>query len=64
MFLLVAIVLFAIFTINVALGAFSGSAFVGDVGEMLILFGASIAFTGAILRAERAKKSNDEHHET
>lgn len=34
-------------------GSLRGTPFVGDVGEMLLLFGTSIAFTLAIARAER-----------
>ena len=61
MYLLVAGILFVIFAANVAMGAASNSAFVGDVGEALILFAATLAFTAAILRAEK-KNKNDENH--
>ncbi len=59
MYLVAAAVLFAIFLVNVALGAFSGSPFLGDVGEMLMLFAASIAFVVAVLRREEASKNSE-----
>ncbi|MEM8958946.1 MAG: hypothetical protein AAGC86_14175 [Pseudomonadota bacterium] len=59
MALVIAIVLFAIYFSNVALGAFGGTVFLGDVGEMLTLFAASIAFVVAILRREDAARRND-----
>ena len=52
MFLAASIIVFAIYFANVALGAFAGSAFLGDVGEMLVLFAASILFVVAILKKE------------
>ncbi len=45
-------VVFAIYFANVALGAYANSAFLGDVGEMLVLFAASILFVVAILKKE------------
>ena len=53
MFLALAAVLFALFAANVALGSLRGAPFLGDVAEMLLLFGASIAFVVAMGRAER-----------
>ena len=60
MFLAASTTVFAIYFANVALGAFAGSAFLGDVGEMLVLFAASIFFVVAILKkeAERDEKSD------
>ncbi len=52
MFLAASIVVFVIYFANVALGAFSNAAFLGDVGEMLVLFAASILFVVAILKKE------------
>jgi len=52
MFLYAAILVFIVYFANVALGAFAGSAFLGDVGEMLVLFAASILFVVAILKRE------------
>ena len=55
-----AIALFAIFAVNVAMGAISNAAFLSDVGEMLLLFAASIAFVAAILqREDAARNTND-----
>lgn len=59
MFLLASIAVFAIYFSNVALGAFTGSVFLGDVGEMLVLFTASILFVIAILKEEADDKEND-----
>lgn len=59
MFLAASLVVFAVFFANVALGAFASSAFLGDVGEMLVLFAASILFVVAILKKEADRKSKD-----
>lgn len=56
MFLIVALALFVIFVTNVFLGATGGAQFLGDVGEMLLLFGASLAFVVAILKREASEK--------
>lgn len=60
MFLAASIAVFACFFANVALGAFANSAFLGDVGEMLVLFAASILFVIAILKreADETEKKN------
>jgi type IV secretory pathway VirB2 component (pilin) len=56
---LVALVLVAAFTANVVFGAVGQERFVGNVGEMLILFAAAISFSVGILRSEaRAKPEN------
>ncbi|WP_420584848.1 hypothetical protein [Ruegeria sp.] len=52
MYLTASIIVFVIYFANVAMGAFAGSAFLGDVGEMLVLFAASILFVVAILKRE------------
>ncbi|AKO96411.1 MAG: hypothetical protein RID15_02745 [Marinovum algicola] len=58
MFLISAITLFAVFVANVLVGALGGAQFLGDVGEMLLLFAASVTFVLAILRREAAEKSD------
>jgi len=58
MFLIAAGTLFAIFALNVALGSFGGAPFLGDVGEMLLLFSASVAFVAAVLKREAAAKND------
>ena len=60
MFLAASAIVFVLYFANVALGAFAGSAFLGDVGEMLVLLAASILFVVAILikEAERKEKSD------
>ena len=59
MFLAASIVVFVMYFANVALGAFASAAFLGDVGEMLVLFTASILFVVAILQKEAARKNED-----
>lgn len=54
MFLIAALLMFAFFTVNVVMGSFWHAPFLGDVGEMLTLFAASIAFVAAVLRREAA----------
>ena len=46
-------ILFALFFGNVVLGAARLGAFLGDVAEMLVLLGASIAFVISVLMLER-----------
>lgn len=57
--LLIATILFGIFAVNVGFGSFGGEVFLGDVGEMLVLFAASIFFVAAILKREAARKAKD-----
>jgi len=52
MFLTASAPVLAVFFSNVALGAFADSAFLGDIGEMLVLFLASLLFVVAILKKE------------
>ena len=52
MFLAASIAIFLLYFLNVALGAFASSAVLGDVGEMLVLFTASILFVVAIIKIE------------
>ncbi len=59
MFLFASIVVFIIYFSNVAMGAFTDQAFFGDVGEMLVLFAATILFVIAILQREAARKDKD-----
>ena len=59
MFLAASLIVFVVYFTNVALGAFAGSAFLGDVGEMLVLFAASILFVVAILIKEADREKED-----
>lgn len=59
MFLTAAAIVFAIYFTNVALGAFVGSAFLGDVSEMLVLFAASILFVVAIIQKEADRENKN-----
>ena len=59
MFLAASIAAFAVYFANVALGAFTGTTFLGDVGEMLVLFAASILFVVAILKKEADRKNEN-----
>ena len=56
MFLAASVIVFTVYFANVALGAFTGTAFLGDVGELLVLFAASILFVVAILQKEADRK--------
>ncbi|MFK7942572.1 MAG: hypothetical protein AB8B85_06630 [Paracoccaceae bacterium] len=58
MFLLASVIVFAIYFTNVAMGAFGGTAFLSDVGEMVVLFVASILFVVAILQKEADRERN------
>ncbi|QFT72953.1 hypothetical protein [Ruegeria sp. THAF33] len=59
MYLAASVIVFVIYFANVALGAFASSAFLGDVGEMLVLFAASILFVVAILKKEADRDAQD-----
>ena len=52
-----ALLLVAAFTANVAVGAVSGRPPLGNVAEAVLLFAAAIAFTAAILRSEARAKT-------
>ncbi len=60
MLLISSFIVFAVFFLNVALGAFADSAFLGDVGEMLVLSFASALFVVAILKKEADRSQNDD----
>ncbi len=51
-----AIILFAVFTSNVALWSIYNASFIGDVGEMLMLSGVAILFVITILTKEAEAK--------
>ena len=51
-----AIILFVIFAVNVGLGSMTGSAFLSDISEMLLLFATAILFVVAIIKREAAEK--------
>ncbi len=53
--------LFAVFLGNVALGALHIGAVLGDVSEMLVLFGACVFFVIAVLGLERKEKASGPH---
>ena len=59
MFLTGSFIVFLVFFSNVALGAFAESAFLGDVGEMLVLFFATVLFVVAILKKEAVRRKDD-----
>jgi len=48
--------LFAVFVLNVTMGSITGTPLIGIVGEMLLLFAASIAFVIAVLKREAREK--------
>ena len=57
MFLLASLIVFIVYFANVASGAFTGTVFFGDVGEMLVLFAATILFVIAIIKKEADRKT-------
>lgn len=57
MALLISAGLFAFFFFNVLMGALANASFLGDVGEMVLLFAASLVFVIGILRAEQRDKN-------
>jgi hypothetical protein len=59
MFLISSVIVFALFFLNVALGAFADRAFLGDVGEMLVLSVAAVLFVVAILNIEADQNNKD-----
>ena len=58
MFLILATAFFGVYIANVLMGALAASPVLGDVGEMLVLFAASVFFVVAILRREKAAKKD------
>lgn len=59
MFLALAALLFAVFSLNVVMGSLTASPFLGDIGEMAVLFAASVAFVVAILKREADARSGN-----
>mgnify|MGYP000362639208 CR=1 FL=1 len=51
-----AMLLFAVFVVNVGLGSSSNAAFLNDVDEMLVLSGVAVLFVIAILEKEADAK--------
>ena len=59
MFKYASLIVFLIYFANVALGALWDQTYLNDVGEMLVLFAASILFVVAILKKEAARGDPD-----
>lgn len=59
MSMLIAAILFAIFAADVIIGSTGGKVFLSDVGEMLMLLGASVFFVAAILKREAVRNKRD-----
>lgn len=59
-FFMIALLLFAVFAVNVILGSAHQPVFMSDVAEMLTLFGACIFFVVAVLIRERETNSTNE----
>jgi hypothetical protein len=55
--LIASAIVFTLYFADVSLGAFTGSAVLGDVGEMLLLFFATILFVVAIVKKEAERDS-------
>lgn len=60
---LIAAALLLAFVINVTIGAMTRAPLVSNVVEMVVLFGAAIAFTVGILRSEAREKSDENQTE-
>lgn len=60
---LIALLLVGAFTANVVIGAVGDAPIVGNVTEMLILFGAAISFSVGVLRSEAREKSRKNTNE-
>ncbi|MEJ8472757.1 hypothetical protein [Roseibium algae] len=58
MLLAFASALFALFVVNVSLGSFGATPFLGIVGEMLLLVAVSVAFVAVVLKREANEKHN------
>lgn len=56
MYLLGSAILFATFALNVMMGAFGNAAFLGDLGEMLLLLATVVLFVVAALKSEAARR--------
>ncbi len=63
MYFALAALLFLAFVGNVVSGSIDGSAILNNVQEMLLLFGAAISFSAAILVAEEKAKSKKQETE-
>ena len=57
MYMKIAVTLFVAYFLNVSMGAFTGSAILGDVHEMLVLMASTLFFVLAILKLEAKAKS-------
>ena len=60
MFMFASLIVFLVYFANVASGAFLDRVYFGDVGEMLVLFAATILFVVAILQKEAARDEEDD----
>ena len=64
MWLFISFSVFGIFILNVTLGAIAETTILGDVGEMLVLFVATIFFVVAILKKEAGAKNEKASDQT
>jgi len=53
----IALVLFLVFGVNVALGSIGSSQFLGDLGELLIVISSVIFFVIAIIQSENKNQT-------
>jgi len=60
---IIALVLVAVFTANVVVGAVGDGPIVSNVAEMVILFAAAISFSVGILRSEARANSKKTENE-
>jgi len=59
MFLLASVIIFFVYFANVAMGAMTGTVVFDDVGEMLVLFAATILFVVAIIKKEADRNNKN-----
>jgi hypothetical protein len=59
MMLILSCVCLLAFTLNVSVGSITGTAFLGSVSEMLLLFAFAICFSVAVLQREAKARTTD-----
>jgi len=62
MYLMISGVLFLLFVGNILMGSLGGSAFLGDISEMLLLAAVSVFFVAAVLKARREELESDSNN--
>ncbi|SMX23873.1 hypothetical protein [Boseongicola aestuarii] len=63
MALIIAALLVLVFAANVVIGSVAGAPILGNVEEMLLLFGASISFVTSVLKKEAERDAAKENQD-